>query len=66
MAVLMGGNIRVGMEDNLRLTKDTYAKSNAQLVEKAVKIVKTLDREVATPEDARRILGLKGKDEVCF
>ena len=66
MAVLMGGNMRIGMEDNLKLTRDTYAKSNAQLVEKAVNIVRALDRDIATPEDARRILGLKGKDQVNF
>ena len=66
MAVLMGGNMRIGMEDNLKLARDTYAKSNAQLVEKAVNIVRALDRDIATPEDARRILGLKGKDQVNF
>ena len=63
---LMGGNIRVGMEDNLRVTRDRYARSNAELVEKAVKIVEVLDGEIATPEEARRILGLKGSDKVNF
>jgi uncharacterized protein (DUF849 family) len=66
MSVIMGGNIRVGMEDNLRVGKKKYAKSNAELVEKAVKIIELLDREVATPDDARRILGLKGKEKVNF
>jgi uncharacterized protein (DUF849 family) len=60
LSVIMGGNVRVGMEDNLRVAKDRYAQSNAELVEKAVKIVRALDREVATPDDARRILALKG------
>lgn len=60
LSVIMGGNVRVGMEDNLRVSKDRYAESNGELVEKAVKIVRALDREVATPDDARRILGLKG------
>jgi uncharacterized protein (DUF849 family) len=54
------------MEDNLRVSRDRYARSNAELVEKAVKIVEVLDGEVATPEDARRILGLKGSDKVNF
>ena len=66
LSILMGGNIRVGMEDNLRIEKNKYAKSNAELVEKAVKIIQLLDREVATPDDARRILGLKGKEKVNF
>ncbi len=64
LSILMGGNIRVGMEDNLRIERDRYAKSNAELVEKAAKIIRLLDRDVATPSDARRILGLKGKEKV--
>ena len=66
LSALLGGNIRVGMEDNLRVAKDRHAKSNAELVEKAVTIVEALDREVATPADARAILGLKGGDKVNF
>ena len=66
LSILMGGNIRVGMEDNLRVEKNKYAQSNAELVEKAVKIIRLLDREVATPSDARRILGLKGGEKVNF
>ncbi len=66
MSVILGGNIRVGMEDNLRVERKKYAKSNAELVEKAVKIIELLDREIATPDDARRILGLKGKEKVNF
>ena len=66
LSVLLGGSIRVGMEDNLRVSRDAYAKSNAELVEKAVNIVEVLDREIATPDDARRILGLKGADRVAF
>lgn len=65
-ASIVGGNIRVGIEDNLRIEKDEYAKSNAELVEKAVKIVRLLGRDVATPSEARSILGLKGKDKVNF
>ncbi len=66
LSILMGGNIRVGMEDNLRVEKDRYAKSNAELVEKAQRIIRLMDREVATPSDARRSLGLKGKEKVNF
>lgn len=66
LSILLGGNIRVGMEDNLRVDRNTYARSNAELVEKAVKIIRLLDREVATPADARRILGLKGRDKVNY
>ncbi len=66
LSVMMGGNIRVGMEDNLRIDRNGYAKSNAELVEKAVKIVETLNREIATPSDARRMLGLKGKEKTHF
>lgn len=66
LAVLMGGNVRVGMEDNLRLDRDNYAKSNAELVEKMIRIVRALDKEIATPEEARQILRLKGKDKTSF
>lgn len=66
LAVLLGGNVRVGMEDNLKIDMDTLARSNAELVEKAVSIVRALDREPATPTEARAILGLKGPDKVGF
>ena len=66
LSILMGGNIRVGMEDNLRVKNDIYAKSNAELVEKAVKIINALDFEVATPDESRYILNLKEKDNEGF
>ena len=66
LALLMGGSIRVGMEDNFKVSRDTYAKSNAELVEKAVNIAKVLDREIASPEEARQILGLKGIAKVNY
>ncbi len=66
LSVLLGGSIRVGMEDNLRISRTEHAKSNAELVEKAVSIVDVLDREVATPDEARKILGLKGAEHVAF
>ena len=66
LSIIMGGSVRVGMEDNLKLGKTVYAKSNAELVEKATKLVRLLDREIATPDEAREILGLKGKDKTKF
>lgn len=58
MAIIMGGHIRVGFEDNIYLSKGVPAKSNAELVEKAVRIAKDLGREIATPGEAREILHL--------
>jgi uncharacterized protein (DUF849 family) len=58
MGLLLGGNVRVGFEDNINLNPGVQAKSNAELVEKAVRLANELGREVASPEEARRILGL--------
>src|SRR6266850_2471351 len=58
-AVLLGGHVRVGLEDNLYLEKGKLAPSNAALVEKAAKIIEILGDIVATPADARQLLGLK-------
>lgn len=58
MAIIMGGHVRVGFEDNIFLTKGVPAKSNAELVEKIVRIAKELGREIATPDEARKILNL--------
>jgi uncharacterized protein (DUF849 family) len=57
-ALMMGGHIRVGLEDNLRLTTSRRAESNAQLVEKAMLLAPLLDREPADAARAREILGL--------
>jgi len=57
-SALLGGNVRVGFEDNFYLNKGVPAASNAQLVEKAVAIVRALDKEPASPREARKILGL--------
>jgi uncharacterized protein (DUF849 family) len=57
-AVLLGGHPRVGLEDNLYLEKGKLAPSNAALVEKAANIVEILGDVVATPADARALLGL--------
>lgn len=55
----LGGHVRVGMEDNLKYSKDELAESNKQFVERAVRIIKEMNKEPATPDEARQILGLK-------
>jgi len=59
MAIVLGGNVRVGFEDNVYYSKGVKADSNAQLVERIVRISNEMGREVATPNEARAILGLK-------
>ena len=61
MGVILDGHIRVGFEDNIYVRKGVPAKSNAQMVEIAANLVETLQHEVATPDDARRILGLSSR-----
>jgi len=56
MVLAMGGNIRVGMEDNVYYSHGVLAVSNAQLVERAVRIARELGREIATPDEAREML----------
>jgi len=58
-AIIMGGHVRVGFEDNVYISKGVLAKSNGELVEKVVRIAKELGREIATPDEARRILSIK-------
>lgn len=58
-AIAMGGNVRVGFEDNLNLERGVPAKSNGELVAKVVRIAKELGRPIATSAEAREILGLK-------
>jgi len=58
LSTISGGHARVGLEDNIYLSKGELAKTNAQLVEKAVRIVRDLGNEPATPAEARAILGL--------
>jgi 3-keto-5-aminohexanoate cleavage enzyme len=57
LAMLMGGHVRVGLEDNIYYRRGEPA-DNAQLVERAVRIARELNREVATPAQARNMLGL--------
>jgi uncharacterized protein (DUF849 family) len=66
MAVSMGGNLRVGLEDSLWLGPGQLARSNADQVRAARQIIEGLGLEVATPEDAREVLQLKGADKVAF
>ena len=65
-SLLIGGNARVGLEDNLYLEKGQVAKSNAEQVAKMVRIARELGIDPATPDEARSILGLKGIDKVNF
>lgn len=60
-AVLLGGNVRVGLEDNLYLSRGVFA-TNAQLVERAVRIIQDIGQSVATPAEARAQLGLSGSN----
>ena len=66
MGAIMGGNVRVGLEDNLYLGKGQLASSNADQVAKIRRILEELSLEVATPDDARRMLGTKGASRVAF
>jgi uncharacterized protein (DUF849 family) len=65
-SAVMGGNVRVGLEDSLWIGKGQLAKTNADQVSKIRRILEELGLEVATPEDARNILKLKGKNNVNF
>ena len=60
MGMIMGGHIRVGMEDNIYYQRGVMADNNAQFVERIVSLAREYGREVATPDDARGILGLPG------
>jgi 3-keto-5-aminohexanoate cleavage enzyme len=59
VGVVMGGDVRVGMEDNIYLEKGVLAKSNAELVEKIVRVIRELGLEPASPQEAREQLGLR-------
>jgi uncharacterized protein (DUF849 family) len=66
MAAIMGGNVRVGLEDSLYLRKGELAKSNADQVKKIRGILEELSFEIATPDEVRKILHLKGGDQVAI
>ena len=65
-AAAMGGNVRVGLEDSLWIGAGKLAESNAAQVTKARQIIEGLGLEIATPDEAREILVLKGGDRVNF
>nr|WP_320132031.1 3-keto-5-aminohexanoate cleavage protein [uncultured Holophaga sp.] len=58
-SIALGGHVRIGMEDNIFLSKGVLAESNVQFVERTKKIIEALGKEVATPDEARQILGIK-------
>jgi uncharacterized protein (DUF849 family) len=60
MSTLLGGHVRVGLEDNLYLERGVFAPDNAALVAKAVQLIRLMGAEIASPEDARAILALRG------
>lgn len=66
MGAIMGGNVRVGLEDSVYLSKGVKAETNAQQVRKIRHILEELSFEIATPAEARQMLGLKGADKVNF
>jgi len=66
MAAIMGGNVRVGLEDSIYVGKGQLAKSNAEQVTRIRGILENLSLEIATPKEARAILNLKGGDQVAF
>ena len=66
MASLMGGNVRVGLEDSLYIGRGQLARSNADQVRKIRRILHELGIEIASPDEARQMLGLKGADQVNF
>jgi 3-keto-5-aminohexanoate cleavage enzyme len=61
MGITLGINVRTGMEDNVLYKKGELCKGNAQLVERVVRIAREMGREIATPKQARQMLGLSEK-----
>jgi uncharacterized protein (DUF849 family) len=66
MGAILGGNVRVGLEDSIYLGRGQLAKSNAEQVTRIRDILEGLSLEIATPAEARARLGLKGGDQVGF
>ena len=65
-SAVMGGNVRVGLEDSLWLGRGTLAKSNAEQVAKVRRILEEVGLKIATPDEARSMLQLKGGNKVGF
>lgn len=66
VAAQMSGHVRVGLEDSLFISRGKKTKSNAQQVEKIRRILDEQGNDIATPDEARSILGLKGSNNVAF
>ena len=66
LGALLGSNVRVGLEDSLYIAKGELAKSSADQVRKIRRILSELSLEIATPDEARKMLGLKGADKVAL
>ena len=66
MGAILGGSVRVGLEDSIYLSKGQLAESNAEQVAKIVRILRELSLEIATPEEAREMLALKGADRTAI
>ncbi len=66
MGAILGGHVRVGLEDNLYIARGQLAESNARMVAKVRRILEELGHEIATPDEARRMLGTEGAGEVAF
>jgi uncharacterized protein (DUF849 family) len=66
MAAIMGGNVRVGLEDSIYIAKGVKAKTSAEQVRKVRRVLEELSMEIATPDDARDMLKLKGAGKVDF
>jgi len=66
VAAVMGGNVRVGMEDNLYISKGEKMKSNEEAVQKIKRLLQELSIEIASPQEVRQILKLKGKEQTKF
>jgi 3-keto-5-aminohexanoate cleavage enzyme len=62
MALTIGLNVRVGMEDNVYYRRGELVEHNARLVERTVRIARELEREIASPAEARATLGLRGRE----
>jgi 3-keto-5-aminohexanoate cleavage enzyme len=62
MAMALGLNVRVGMEDNVYYRRGELVEHNARLVERTVRIARELEREIASPAEARATLGLRGRE----
>ena len=66
VSAVMGGNVRVGMEDNLYLKRGELVKSNEDSVKKIRHLIEEMSLEVATPDETRQMLNLKGKDQTKY